>query len=69
MPKAKERVFPVPVGPEADAALNKIVAQTGLRQTDVLRYAIVAALTTLAERDSISMPIHFSVNGDHKKSK
>lgn len=69
MPKKSEKVFPVPVSEETDIALRRLVETTGLRQTDILRYAITAALQTLAEKDSISMPIHFSVNGEAKKGK
>lgn len=69
MPQKGEKVFPVPVPEQADENLQKIMASTGLRQTDILRYAIIAALDTLAEKESVSLPIRFSTNGEHPKKK
>lgn len=69
MPKSGERVIPITVSGESNADLKKIIDNTGLLQSDVLRYAVTAALKTLAERDSVSLPIKFNVslNGEHKK--
>ncbi len=69
MPKLGEKVIPVNMPEEAANNLKKIIAATGLRQADVLRYTLIAALDTLAEKDSIVLPIHFTVNGEHPKRK
>lgn len=71
MPKAGEKVVPVNVPEEAADDLKKIMATTNMRQADVLRYTLVAALRVLAEKDSVTLPIHFTVNGEHqtKRSK
>lgn len=67
MPKAGEKVIPVNMPEEAADDLQKIMSVTGMRQADVLRYTLVAALRTLAEKDSVTLPIHFSTNGEHPK--
>lgn len=69
MPKKNEKVIPVNMPQEAADDLQKIISTTGMRQADVLRYSLVAALRVLAEKDSVALPIHFSVNGEHKRTK
>lgn len=71
MPKANERVIPITIDGDTNTNLQKIIDNTQLLQSDVLRYAIQAALKTLAERDSVSLPIKFNVslNGEHSKKK
>ncbi len=69
MPKKNEKVIPVNMPQEAADDLQKIINTTGMRQADVLRYSLVAALRVLAEKDSVALPIHFTVNGEHKRSK
>lgn len=63
MPKAGEKCVPVLVPEESANDLQKIISNTGLRQSDVLRYSLVAALRVLAEKDTVALPIKFSVNG------
>lgn len=69
MPQKNETVIPVNMPGEAKEDLQKIMSLTGMRQADVLRYTLTAALRTLAEKDSVTLPIHFSINGEHKKGK
>lgn len=69
MPKAGEKVIPVNMPEEAADDLQKIMETSGMRQADVLRYTLVAALRTLAEKNSVTLPIQFTVNGEHKKGK
>lgn len=65
MPKQGENVFPVPVSPEAAADLDTICGRSGLIKTHVLRYAIEAALRTLAKCDHVRLPIQFII-GENK---
>lgn len=67
MPKIGEKVIPVNMPEEAASDLEKVMSVSGMRQADVLRYALTAALRTLAEKNSVTLPIHFSVNGESKK--
>ena len=69
MQKAGEKVIPVNMPEEAADDLQKIMETSGMRQADVLRYTLVAALRTLAEKNSVTLPIQFTVNGEHKKGK
>lgn len=67
MPQRGERVFPVPVTPEADKHLAEIVKRSGLRPTDILRYANIAALRALAKEDYVAFPIELEVQNGKKK--
>lgn len=67
MPTRNEKIFPTPVTKEADKDLQKIITQTGLRQTEVLRHAITAALATLAKEEYVSFPIEFTPTKRKKK--
>lgn len=58
------------VSGETNEQLQKIIDRTGMLQSEVLRNAITAALQTLSERDSLTLPIKFAIqNGEHKTRK
>jgi hypothetical protein len=61
MPKQGENVFPIPVSPEAVADLKTVMDVSKLPKTHVLRYAIEAALRTLAACDHVRLPIQFTI--------
>lgn len=67
MPQLNERVIPVNVSGEAEEDLKKIIEVSGMKQAHVLRYVLTAALRVLAERDSVTLPIRFTLNtnGEH----
>ena len=67
MPKKNERVIPVTVSDESTADLQKLIDRTGMLQSEILRNAVTAALRTLAERDSLTLPIEFVISNNGKK--
>lgn len=70
MPKNGERVIPITISTETNEQLQKLIDTTGMLQSELLRNAVTAALSTLAERDSVTLPMKFAIqNGEHKKSK
>lgn len=68
MPKLNERVIPITISDETNEHLQKLISKTGLLQSELLRNAVTAALSTLAERDSVTLPMKFSIqNGEHTR--
>lgn len=70
MPKNGERVIPITISTETNEQLQRLIDNTGMLQSELLRNAVTAALSTLAERDSVTLPMKFSIqNGESKRGK
>lgn len=63
MPADTDRkVVPVPIGEDAESDLQELIEATGLKQSDILRVSIAAALRALVENGKqVSVPLYLRV--------